>query len=600
MKSLYLRLNLFQRLLLSISIITITSLVLVVVTTYIKASSTIEQQATLNFEQIVNNVSFQMDDYLHNYELATLPLVTNDEVRAFVEQIQNTSFERYLNHYEIQSQMSALITQRPEIEQIYLMEETGRYIRAIEKRGVFPNREFYQDLHERTPESGRIITYPRVENNQFVITLARKIRGTSTYDTKGILAVDLNASKLIRLWKNIEVYENSFFMIVDEDDKIIFHPNYENIGKEIKKSIKSELALTTNGNFYETWNHQNTFFYFKTSEFTGWKLVLAVPRTTLFEPISVIRTTVAIFGVIALCLSLILAQHFIRKIVNPIRVLESTMKYVEKGNWKLAPEPEGHDEISTLVRNYNRMVNRLSTLVDQVYKVELENQKGKILLQERELEKQKVELQALQAQINPHFLYNTLGTINSYAIMKEEDEISEMTEALANMFRYSLQNIEVVKIEKELSHIKSFLIIQQHRWDKQISLTIDIEPQLMQTEVVKLSLQPLVENAIEHGFDRISEDFEITIKAEVSGDVLYISVIDNGMGIGPTKLEELSKRLENEELHPKVDQGIGLLNVSKRTKLLFGHRFGIEIFSELNKGTNIRLAVPYKRKKANI
>ncbi|MFJ5622878.1 sensor histidine kinase [Peribacillus loiseleuriae] len=593
MKSWFLRLNLFQRLLMYFSAIIISSLVVVSVTTYIKASHAIENQVTVYLEQIVNNVNFQMDGYLKNYELATLPLVTNEEIRKFVDQAQLTGFERYINFKEIKKEMNNKITDRPDIEQIYLMAETGRSIMAKETRAVMPIQGFYQDLQERTPNNGKILIYPRMNNNQFVITMARKIRGTKTYEPKGIIAVDLKASDLTRLWGKIKLDQDSFFMIVDDEGDIIFHPDNRYLGRKINQSIREQLASTTTNKFYEKWEEKEMFFHFNTSDYTGWKIVLAEPKATLFKPISVVRITVFISGIIALILALVLAQHFIRKIVQPIRMIESTMKNVEKGNWELAPEPEGNDEISRLVQNYNKMVNRLSSLVDQVYKAELENQKGQIMLQKRELEKQKVEFEALQYQINPHFLYNTLGTINSFAIIKEEEEISEMTESLANMFRYSLQNLEVVPIENELCHVRDFLIIQQHRWQKSIPLLIEIESHLLQAEIVKLSLQPLVENAIEHGFGTITDQSKITIRGEVDGDIIYLSVEDNGVGLNQSRLIELRDQLKNESFHPKSDQGIGLLNVSKRTKLLFGNNYGIEIFSECNKGTTVRMSVPY-------
>ncbi|MDR7078466.1 two-component system sensor histidine kinase YesM [Neobacillus niacini] len=596
MKFWFLRLNLFQRLLIYFSLIIISSLVLVTVTTYIKASSTIENQVSVYLEQIVNNVNLQIDEYLKNYELATLPLITSQEVRKFLDRGAISGYESFVEYSEIRDSMDGVITERPEIEQIYLMGETGRYIMSNEPRGTFPVAEFYQDLNERTPNDGKILIYPRINQNKLVITMARKIRGTKTFEPKGIIAVDLKPSYLTRSWGEIKLDENSFFMIVGDDGQIIYHPDDEYMGKEIKQSIKNRLANKSENNFYEKWKDEKFFFHFNTSSYTGWKVVLAVPRVTLFEPISVVRTTVYISGAIAIILALFLAQHFIRKIVTPIRMIERTMKNVEKGNWELAPEPSGNDEISSLVQNYNKMVKRLASLIDQVYKAELENQKGQIMLQKRELEKQKVEFQALQSQINPHFLYNTLGAINSYAILKEDDEISEMTEALANMFRYSLQNLEVVKIEDELLHVKDFLLIQEHRWQKKIPFSTEIDSQLLQAEIVKLSLQPLVENAIEHGFQPVTDESKITIRGKVKGDILFLSVEDNGIGMNHSRLLELRNKLKNEQLHLNTDHGIGLSNVAKRTKLLFGNDYGIEIFSEHNKGTTIRMAVPYRLK----
>ncbi|RDW16015.1 signal protein [Oceanobacillus arenosus] len=596
MRTWFHKLNLFQRLLIYFTVIIIFSIVVVSVTTYLKSSKAIENQVSIYLKQIVSNVNLQIDDYLGNYELATLPLVTNEEVKTFVEGRLVDNYGKYMNYMEIKSQMNETIIERPEIEQIYLMEGNGHYIVSRDTSSLTPIDEFYQELNELTSDSGTIFIYPRISNDELVITMARKIRGMTTWEPKGILAVDLNASRLIRSWGEINLEDNSFFMIVDDKGKIIYHPEIDYIGQEMIQPIKEQLDGSLHHNFYADWNDERTFFYFNTSDYTDWKLVLAIPATKLFQPISGIRTTVFVSGGLALLIALVFAQHFIRKIVKPIRMIESTMKKVEKGKWELASEPEGNDEISSLVKNYNKMVNRLSFLVDRVYKAELENQKAEIMSQRRELERRKVEFQALQSQINPHFLYNTLGTINSYAIFKEIDEVSEMTEALANMFRYSTKNLEIATMEDELSHVGDFLIIQQHRWQKKFPLDIDMEDHLLHSKIVKLSLQPLVENAIEHGFQTITDSSKVTIKGEVSGTTLFISVIDNGVGIEQVRLTQLREQLENEQLHYKIDQGIGLLNVSKRTKLLFGEEYGIEIFSEVNKGTTVMMSVPYTSK----
>jgi two-component system, sensor histidine kinase YesM len=594
MKQWLLRLNLFQRLLLYIFVIIVSSLALVSITTYIKASEAIEDQVSVYLDQIVNTVNYQIDSFLVNYELSTLPMVTDSEIREFMDNNYKNDFELYLNQVEIEKQMDRMMTSRPDIEQIYFMEESGKYITGRDKRNQISIPDFYEDLNAKTPDTGKIVIYPRMSQNDFVITMARKIRGTKTYIPKGIIAFDLNASSLTKTWDAIQLEEGSFFLIVGKNGEIIYHPDSDFLGSQIAPNIMKKVMKTTQNRFYETWNDKETFFYYDTSSYTGWTVMLAVPNKTLFEPISIVRKTVFLSGILALVIALFLAQHFIRKIVKPIRMIERTMKNVEKGDWELAPEVNGEDEISSLVRNYNKMVYRLSSLVEQVYKAELETQKGQLKLQMREIEKQKVELQALQSQINPHFLYNTLGTINSYAVIKEMDEISEMTNALANMFRYSLQNLEVVSIQDELSHVRDFLLIQEHRWQKNIPLLIEIEANLLHAKIVKLSLQPLVENAIEHGFQTITGESKIIIKSEVCGDVLYLSVEDNGIGMNESRLMELRSLLDREQLHPMADQGIGILNVTKRTKLLFGKEYGIEIFSESNKGTKVRMSVPYE------
>jgi two-component system sensor histidine kinase YesM len=232
------------------------------------------------------------------------------------------------------------------------------------------------------------------------------------------------------------------------------------------------------------------------------------------------------------------------------------------------------------------MIERLSELVDDLYKSELKNQKVLI-------EKQKSELQALQSQINPHFLHNTLETMNAYAILNEADEISEMASALSSMFRYSVRNFEVVTLKEEIEHVKNFLIVQEHRFQKKIRVNFHIPQDLLTEEVVKLSLQPIIENSIHHGLRRNGYSGEIHISAAIQQEKLIISVRDDGIGITKERLAEIKGKLEEDNFNDiHKNMGIGVSNVHRRIQLIYGVSYGLNIMGEVSKGTTVTLTFP--------
>lgn len=371
--------------------------------------------------------------------------------------------------------------------------------------------------------------------NQYVITITRRVRGLSSFQPKGVLGIDVRASSLEELWKLANLSNNTYFWIMDEEGKVVYHPNKEMLGQKIEKNLEESLMSVKQGTFISEWNGEAMLYRFTTSDYSGWKIIAMTPKAEAFEPISGIKRTVIAVGTLALSLAFLLAFLFTRSIVN---------------------------------------------------KSELETKQVQI-------EKQKIELQALQSQINPHFLHNTLETMNAYAILNEADEISDMAEALSTMFRYSVRNFEVVTMADELQHVQSYLIVQEHRFQKKIAFEVRVAPELLAEEMVKLTLQPLIENAIQHGFRKCSCEGSISLEAIVEEGHLIVRLTDNGFGMTPERLDQIKQRLKTgttKEL--KADMGIGVCNVHRRIQLIFGDEYGLELQSEVKEGTIITMKMP--------
>jgi len=257
------------------------------------------------------------------------------------------------------------------------------------------------------------------------------------------------------------------------------------------------------------------------------------------------------------------------------------------------PLPRHRDEIVELTQRYNTMVKRLSDMVDHVVQVELNNQ-------EIRMERQKAEYQSLQLQINPHFMYNTLETIVCYAAVQDSDEITEIVKALAYMLRYSVQtNVEEITVVSELKHVMHYMIVMRHRIGREFELDVAVKPEYLLHAMVRLSLQPLVENAFQHAFPDGVEDYHfIRIDCGEADGRFWITVEDNGCGISERRLQELREKLNANRLADGGQDGdgnksgIGIMNVHRRIQMVFGDEYGLRIESDEQRGTKMTLVMP--------
>lgn len=328
----------------------------------------------------------------------------------------------------------------------------------------------------------------------------------------------------------------------------------------------------------------------QTSQYSGWKHVVSMPVDELRKPISKTRSTTITVGIFTLLFALLLAYRFGKSITGPIQVLKNGMRETEKGNWSLIPLPKRKDEIVELMTRYNLMVNRLSEMVEKVYQVELKNH-------EIQLERQKAEIQSLQLQINPHFMYNTLETIVCYAFIQNSQETSGIVRSLSYMLRYSVQtNLEETTVANELKHVMHYMIILRHRIRADFEIDVTIKPEFLLYQMVRLTLQPLIENVFQHAFSEGIEDFHyIRIDAGENDRLFWISVEDNGSGMTEDKLILLRDKLNTNRLTDQLKEskrGIGLLNVQRRIQMVFGEQYGLQVESVHERGTKITMSMP--------
>lgn len=587
-------------------IVIILSLTSVGLFSYIQSSRALDKEVERYITQMIDTASYQTDLYLNNYERVSYSILVNKDVKLFLDMNPQDNYLFYeLSDNIIKYALRPAFILKSDMHLVYIMGNHGKTIVFDNQTAAFTGKmnqtNVMQLLQEKTPDNGSaVFMNMSVEGNKDSITLARKIRGFSSFEPNGVMAIEVKVKDLETIWNYVGSNLDGFFFIVDEAGNLVFHPDEDQIGTSISNELKNEIFKSDDSTVFEQINGQKHMLVSKKSDYSGWRLVLSIPVDELRKPVSTIRTTTVVVGLITLLCALWLAVRFGQSIVKPIQELKEGMRQTEKGNWSYIQSESRDDELGGLIRSYNLMVTRLKEMIEKVYAAELNNQKVALELQDIQLERHRAEFQALQLQINPHFLYNTLETINCYAIVQESAEISEMVEAMAFMLRYSIQTrLEEITVANELNHVRNYLIILQHRIEREFEIDVLIPPSLLLEKMVRLTLQPIVENAFQHAFpEGIDKHHYIRIDAKVEGDLFYVTVEDNGIGMSQMKLQALIERLRQNRLAEESSDsmyhrgGIGLMNVHRRIQMVFGEQYGLSVESTEHEGTRITMIMP--------
>ncbi len=417
-------------------------------------------------------------------------------------------------------------------------------------------------------------------------------RDNLTGEKNGIVLAEIE-KQLIKNITDSTLGKTGYIILLDGNNNIVLAPdNYK------ESADFSSLPVIPSNNFFQLIINQSFsdrneveetvvivgeeyIILYKVLNIPNWKVVGVIPyrelRTDKDNNIWLI-----IFISIISCLSAAFAAWRISiGIVKPVSNLSSLMKEVEKGNLMVEIDNPRLDEIGQLSNSFNIMVEKLRQSMDQIYESQ-----GKI---------RKTELQLLQAQINPHFLYNTLDTIKYLAKKNENGKVVKMVVSLARFFRSSLsKGMAIISLQEELERIEHYLNILRLRYNERFDYEFSIPPALMSQRILKLLLQPIVENAVYHGIKEKPGPGKIRIEASTSGDDCYITVEDTGAGISAEKLHKLEKSIYNKS-NPEGDN-YGLWNVQERIEIFYGPGYGLSFKSSEGEGTKVIIKIPKDNK----
>jgi two-component system sensor histidine kinase YesM len=329
-------------------------------------------------------------------------------------------------------------------------------------------------------------------------------------------------------------------------------------------------------------NGNEVLFVASRNEMMNWDIIQFLPVSEIQSSFYHYINFYTVSTVFLLLAALLSGGIMSLRMLQPINRLIAGMKQVANGQLNVIKfEEHRRDEMGLLIKTFNRMTIRLKESIEKEYVTQMNSRK--------------VELKMLQAQINPHFLYNTLNLISSIADLEGVDKISTISNSLSDMFRYNIKGKEIVPIKAELEQIKNYLAIQELRFPNKFTVEYDIDPYIYQCSMLKFLMQPIIENAVYHGIEQMKGKGWIRISVKQDNDNLHFTIQDNGKGITPMQLTKIKDKIQEkqEDNNPVDHEGsVGILNVHWRIKAYYGQDFGLSIKSEEQKGTTVHLVLP--------
>lgn len=472
--------------------------------------------------------------------------------------------------------IDTLITTRNDVVAVTCYDEEGTLVESWAgnrqlKKDVFQNLSFDP---EQKYEKGKIsISKPHVETlladyYPWVVSMKQPIE---TKDgQKSIVVMDFRFSQIADFVDEVGIGPHGYCFIMDQDGNMVYHPQQQLIFSGLKEENLELLKDRPDGYLEQS----DVIYTIQTMEDSGWRVVgvsyvdeLITQRVQNVVAILLGLLLFVLFS--AICSSLV----FSRMISRPVKRLIQAMEQFEDSASDFTYHAvEGSREIGELSHSFGHMVVQIQQLMEKV--------------REEEITLRKAELRALQAQINPHFLYNTLDAIGWLCEEERTQDAVEMVNALAKLFRISIsKGHEIIPVEKELEHARSYLKIEKFRY-KQFTYSFDVDEDCLNYYCNKITLQPIIENAIYHGLDRMVDEGEIRIGVHSRGDNLVFTVEDNGIGMTKEQCREILEGSAGDKT------GIGIRNVNNRIKIYFGEQYGIQIDSELDEGTTVTIIMP--------
>lgn len=413
----------------------------------------------------------------------------------------------------------------------------------------------------------------------WVISLSQAVELTSNGNTTlGVLLVDMNYSSIEQLLNKANNDTSSEYVyLMDGSGEIIYHPKQKLLYTNLYEENNLAAANYDDGSIKEEFHGEKRLVSVKTISYTGWKLVSVVPMSNFEVGMADMRLVVILFVALAMLMIIVLNQLVSARIAKPLQKLNESVKEWESGNINPDIYMGGSSEVEHLGRTLRSTVAQLQQLMNDI-----------VVEQE---EKRRSELDALQSQINPHFLYNTLDSIVWMIEGERYEDAVFMITQLASLFRISLSRGKtIISIEDEIKHAQNYMNIQKRRYKDSFSVEFCIEQEILNCCTVKLIVQPILENAIYYGVEGMDGDGEIKVTGYRREDDVYIEVKDNGLGMPENMVKDLLA--ENNRVRKK-GSGVGLINVHNRIRLRFGGSYGLEIESQLDEGTTVRIHLPY-------
>ena len=549
-------------------------------------------------KEILNNVITNLDDYIDqisavanstNYEYYLQNYLINQ--KGSDSEFTGLTSSRSMKDYEMSSKLfGSTINSRTDVSSIMVFGEKNlllyktiySYLYVITD---YTKQAWYQNALQNPRQP--IVTGPLkhdflIGNTEKTISLSRVISSYEDGSFLGIILIDLNLNEISKICNSTYSGTEGNLCLVNAEGELIYEQNRtgnDTITLENSDNLKivnENLQANKTKDFFVTLGQEKYQVVYSHMEKTDWNILSITPYSALTKSMYEILIFIVVVVAVLCSVIILVLNSILTNVIKPIIILKEHMDLADAGNLHARVDTKLKDETGMLAKSFNNMLERIENLMEQV-------------VTEQE-DKRKYELQALQAQINPHFLYNTLDSIIWMAEAKNPG-IVPMTEALAKLFRISLnKGNEFIKVEDELEHVRNYLVIQNMRYINKFDYDITIEEQVRKCKTIKLIIQPIVENSIYHGIKKKKERGIIQILACKRKSNLVFVISDNGNGMNEKLCKDIL--LKDTAFANSSGSGIGVKNVNERIKLYFGEDYGITYSSILGQGTIATITLP--------
>lgn len=532
-------------------------------------------------QEYVYNMSEQSKDSLEltmrQIDSVILSIQSETKVQEFLSKIDKgeyEDYEEYLVRGEVRQGIYADIMWEDSVVNVYLESDKG-YSEVWEKSGggVIWNKQKKEQIYQG---KGRTVWMGVDESGKYMQAGAQ-INSTRNLKPLGFVMIQMPVGDFENQINKYSFVQNGLTMLVSRSEGVIVSTNQDfpmegfDVVEEQFMSDEVEedvYSLELEGEKY--------YAVISDLRYNDWRLITLIPKMNYSEVLFDLRFYIFAVVMVVLLAAFIIILILAEKFTKNIKELQGAMERFGEGDFNIICAVHSDDEVGQLSQHFNMMVYNINDLIDKVY--------NETML------RQEAELKSLRMQINPHFLYNTLDMMSWISRNKGVPEVGDIAISLGNILRYTINGSDFATIGEELEHIKNYFMIQHCRYGDRIHFRIDVPDEVWNMHIPKLLVQPLIENAVIHGVENMEADGIVTLKAERDTQNLYISVIDNGVGMGQDKIDAILN--DDNGIPLEVRESIGLKNVNRRLKIRYGEFHGLRIRSILGGGTEVKMCIP--------
>lgn len=596
-----------RKLLLVFLIIITLPLTFISVFTYKSYSQSIQGNTIAYSEKLIDQMMDGVDDYIEDMKrISSMPAYVSDIKQNLIRSNQYHEQKKAMGvegesaglapgdfdlllsiQRGIEGNISFINNIKRGTNSVYIFDAHGNGYYSAKDGGVRLDLDqsykyWSQQIQDSTGEAllfGTQAYTSNLQSTRYAFTVVRKIVD-GLLNPIGLIAVEANISILENQVAELDKVTHGKSLIVDENGMVVYDSDKKFLATDISNSELFKRAEGLSGNFYDTFNGKERLHIYSSSPKTNWKVIISIPVDVLMRDVKVTRnaTLAATLSIIvlALIISIILSFALTKSLTQMIQL----MKKVQGGDLDVMFKVRRRDEIGLLGLQFNRMLARIRQLIKDIYRIEEQ--------------KKEAELHALQSQINPHFIYNTLESIRMTAELNDDVEAADMISILGKLLRYSTSDLTAkTTMKQELGYVRNYVELLNCRYPNRFLLEIDVPKELDNYSIIKLVFQPIIENAAYHGLDDNKPRMHLSIHCEITEQMLLFHIRDDGCGMDEQTLERLNEGLQNESPPNKnINGGIGMKNVQQRIRLHYGADYGIKVNSELGRGTDVILSLP--------